>query len=68
MNLIVNGKKDQFESIAKLNDLLRELKIGEEEKGFAVALNEEVVFRNSWQITSLREGDRIEIIRATQGG
>ena len=67
MNLTVNGKKEQIEKIEKLGDLLKELKIGEE-KGFAIAINEEVVFRNSWQQATLKDGDRVEIIRATQGG
>ena len=67
MNLTVNGKQENIEKVEKLADLLGELKIGEE-KGFAIAINEEVVFRNSWQQTSLKDGDRVEIIRATQGG
>ncbi len=68
MNLIVNGKKEQIDAIQKLSDLLRELKISDEEKGFAVAINEEVIFRNTWQKALLHDGDRVEIIRATQGG
>ena len=68
MNLIVNGKKEQLDAIEKLSDLLLQLKISNEEKGFAVAINEEVVFRSTWQNASLKDGDRVEIIRATQGG
>jgi sulfur carrier protein len=37
-------------------------------KGFAIALNGAVVRRDAWAATALREGDRIEIIRAMQGG
>ncbi len=68
MNLTINGKKEQLTNIAKLSDLLRQIQINEEEKGFAVAINEEVIFRNAWNNALLNEGDRIEIIRATQGG
>ncbi len=68
MNLIVNGKKEEYKSSMKLTDLLRELKIGEAEKGFAVALNEEVIFKSTWENALLHDGDRVEIIRATQGG
>jgi sulfur carrier protein len=68
MNLTINGKNEELEQVEKLGDLLRYLKITEDEKGFAVAINEEVVFRNSWQNSILRDGDRVEIIRATQGG
>jgi sulfur carrier protein len=37
-------------------------------KGFAIALNGVVVRRDAWASTPLREGDRVEIIRAMQGG
>jgi sulfur carrier protein len=37
-------------------------------KGFAIALNGAVVRRDAWASTSLAEGDRVEIIRAMQGG
>jgi sulfur carrier protein len=37
-------------------------------KGFAIALNGAVVRRDAWGDTALRDGDRIEIIRAMQGG
>lgn len=34
----------------------------------AVAVNEEVVPKNEWGKTGLKEGDRILLIRATHGG
>jgi sulfur carrier protein len=37
-------------------------------KGFAIALNGAVIRRDAWATTTLREGDRVEIIRAMQGG
>jgi sulfur carrier protein len=37
-------------------------------KGFAIALNGAVVRRDAWAGTALNEGDRVEIIRAMQGG
>ena len=37
-------------------------------KGFAIALNGAVVRRDAWAATALNEGDRVEIIRAMQGG
>ena len=37
-------------------------------KGFAIALNGAVVRRDAWASTPLAEGDRVEIIRAMQGG
>ena len=37
-------------------------------KGFAIALNGAVVRRDAWASTPLKEGDRVEIIRAMQKG
>ena len=37
-------------------------------EGIAVARNEEVVPRSEWADTVLRDGDRIEILVASQGG
>ena len=37
-------------------------------KGFAVALNGAVIRRDAWATTVLQDGDRVEIIRAMQGG
>ena len=68
MNLTINGKKEELKQVGSLTDIFHHLKISEAEKGFAVAINEEVVFRTSWQNAELHDGDRIEIIRATQGG
>ena len=39
-----------------------------EKKALALALNEEVVPKGEWPRTPLKEGDRILLIRATQGG
>ena len=38
------------------------------ERGVAVAVNDEVIPRSMWHEAPIREGDRVEIIRATQGG
>ncbi|MFE7812428.1 sulfur carrier protein ThiS [Streptomyces sp. NBRC 110035] len=36
--------------------------------GVAAALNETVVPRAQWPLTSLSEGDRVEVLTAVQGG
>lgn len=36
--------------------------------GVAVALNDEVVTRSSWETTALGEHDRVEVLTAVQGG
>ena len=36
--------------------------------GVAAAVNGEVVPRGSWAVTALRDGDRVEVVTAVQGG
>ncbi|WP_368855727.1 sulfur carrier protein ThiS [Proteus mirabilis] len=40
----------------------------ESPQGIAIALNGRVVRKREWAQTPLREGDRVEIVRAMQGG
>ncbi|HEV2310652.1 MAG TPA: sulfur carrier protein ThiS [Acidimicrobiia bacterium] len=42
--------------------------LGRDPRGVAVALNEDVVPRGDWPRTRLRAGDRVEVLRAAQGG
>lgn len=37
-------------------------------RGVAIALDDEVVPRSGWASCELREGQRIEVVRASQGG
>ena len=50
-----------------LADVLPLLQIAQAD-GIAIAVNEEVVPRGEWAGHVLREGDRVFVIRATQGG
>ncbi|TDC62107.1 sulfur carrier protein ThiS [Actinomadura sp. GC306] len=36
--------------------------------GVAAALNDEVVSRSTWETTTLRHSDRVEVLTAVQGG
>lgn len=36
--------------------------------GVAVAVNDEVVTRSTWETTALSERDRVEVLTAVQGG
>jgi sulfur carrier protein len=53
---------------ATVASLLNHLGIEGGQKGIAVAVNDEVVPRSQWSAHALADGDRVEIIRATQGG
>ena len=70
MRLNVNGE-ERVTACRDLADLWRaetaELELPNP-KGFAIALNGAMVRRDAWAETALHEGDRVEIIRAMQGG
>jgi sulfur carrier protein len=70
MRLNVNGE-ERVSACHDLADLWRaetaDLDLPDP-KGFAIALNGAVVRRDAWAATALADGDRIEIIRAMQGG
>jgi len=66
MRLIVNNKPENY-PLEHLNQLLQELDLLES-KGIAVAVNNKVVPKTSWNAFQLTENDTITIIRATQGG
>ncbi len=62
----VNGATRELAEDATVTSLLAVL--GRDDRGVAVAVNETVVPRRVWPSTILRAGDRIEVLRAAQGG
>ncbi|GEO98567.1 sulfur carrier protein ThiS [Methylobacterium haplocladii] len=69
MRLIVNGEPCERDArdVAALFAIEAEARALPTE-GIAIALNGRVVRKPSWPETLLSEGDRIEIVRAMQGG
>ena len=63
----LNGQ-DEVVAAATLDALLEEKAVDVAQRGIAVAVNGEVVPRAAWTATPLRSGDRVEIVRARQGG
>jgi sulfur carrier protein len=61
----VNGEEvsDEFDSVSSLVGFL-----AIETRGVAVALNGEVVRRGDWEVTTLSDGDVVEIVNAAAGG
>jgi sulfur carrier protein len=66
MTVVVNGEVHELNDGATIGDVVRSLT--DEERGVAVALDGEVVPRAAWATTTLRGGERIEVLRAVQGG
>jgi sulfur carrier protein len=66
MRLVIGNEVKEIEARIT-SDLLSALNLGEG-KGIAIAINDAVVPRSRWEAHSLKEGDRVEIVRAVQGG
>jgi sulfur carrier protein len=68
MNVTVNGAPATMADGATVADVVRELTGEAAPRGVAVARRGAVVPRSAWSRTGLTEGDRIEVLTATQGG
>jgi len=66
MTLIINGEEKSLESVSSLTSLLQQL--GLKADRVAIELNREIVARGVWDSTSLKEGDRLEIVQFVGGG
>lgn len=68
MKVFVNNEARNFEdstlTVAQLIDLLAL----NDRKGVAVAVNQDVVPKDSWKEQQLQENDKVLLINATQGG
>jgi sulfur carrier protein len=63
----INQRQFQLPERSTLADVLPLLQIAQAD-GIAIAVNEEVVPRGEWAGYLLDAGDRVFVIRATQGG
>ncbi|MEU8423690.1 sulfur carrier protein ThiS [Micromonospora sp. NPDC048835] len=66
MELTVNGAERSIAAGASVADLVSA--IVPHARGVAVAVNGEVVPRAGWPERALRDGDRVEVLTAAQGG
>lgn len=66
MTLILNGETRDFGDTATVADLLRQLDLAP--LRVAVELNLQLVRRAEFAQTSLRDGDRVEIVTLVGGG
>ncbi len=66
--LRINGEPRDVPAPLALDALLAHLGRDPGQPGVAVAVGDRVVPRSSWPTTEVGEGDRVEIITASQGG
>ena len=70
MRLTVNGQAREIEAsdLAAVFARTAEETGSTDPQGVAIAVNGRVVRRRDWNSTPIADGDRIEIVRAMQGG
>ena len=68
MRVVLNGDETELQDGATVRAVIDSLQLPAEGRGVAVAVDAEVVPRGQWESTMLKEGARVEIVRAIQGG
>ncbi|MGW7478978.1 sulfur carrier protein ThiS [Nonomuraea muscovyensis] len=66
MKVTINGDAREVPDGTTVAQAVRILTVAT--SGVAVALNDEVVTRGTWDSTRLRDSDRVEVLTAVQGG
>lgn len=66
--ITINGEPRDLPAPLAVAEVVSELTGGAPPRGVAVAVNGEVVPRAAWPSTTVADGDRVEVLSATQGG
>ncbi len=69
MELTINGESRRLKNGSSVKELLASIDIDSgAARGIAIAVNERIVRRDSWNKKILQAGDRVEVVTAQQGG
>ena len=68
MTIILNGEALDLESVPTVALAVEQTGVDLSRAGIAVAVDGEVVPRSEWDQTELRDGQRVEVVGAIQGG
>jgi len=68
MRIELNGESVEVGAGASVGAAVAQAGADPERRGVAVAVDGEVVPRSAWDATPLREGARVEVVVAVQGG
>jgi sulfur carrier protein len=68
LHVTINGEDRELPTGATVASLIASLDNAPEGRGVAVAVEGEVVPRAQWPSTELRDGAKIEVVVAVQGG
>ena len=64
----LNGDRVELSDCASVADAVETAGANSGRRGVAVAVDGEVVPRSGWEGTNLRDGQRVEVVEAIQGG
>jgi sulfur carrier protein len=64
--VLINGEERRLAGPTTVAHVVELLGCGT--KGVAVAVNDEIVARSRWSDHDVGDGDRVEVVRAAQGG
>jgi len=67
MQILINNKKHDFQKDTNLFEAIQSLNL-QNQKGIAIAINNQVIPKQNWNTHKLNDQDDIIIITATQGG
>lgn len=68
MTVELNGDPVELAEGASVVDAVERLGSKQQRRGIAVAVDGEVVPRSEWSSTELRDGQKVEVVGAVQGG
>jgi len=67
MQITVNQKEYSLQESCSVEQMLAAV-LKTEARGIAVAINQNIVPKTNWRVHTLRHGDQVILIKATQGG
>ena len=68
MRVVLNGEPRELPDGARVDAAVTATGAAPSGRGVAVAVDGEVLPRGRWDATELRDGQRVEVVRAVQGG
>jgi sulfur carrier protein len=66
--IVLNGQRSDLRAGETVAAVLARLDLARDAPGVAVAVDGEVVPRSTWETFALRDGARVEVLTAMQGG
>ena len=68
MQVTINGKNESINENISLRDFILTMNLPQGERGIAACINLEIIPKDEWKNTPIKEGDRLDIVEAAPGG